>query len=257
MTRKEKERIEKYIFTAAREFHKGQLDKLDRVSAKSLIKSVDPYILMMSPFTTKESWAVKSLDRHMFSSEEGMKGTMYEKIARFILKVRIPGARKPPQFFDCQLYADGFLTFFELKSGSNWGNSSQWDSLRRRFTELQRNHAPQPVRLILGIAYGKSSKGILEHYDGKIIEIRGQEFWHYITDEPDFYIELGKRLASGSKAYNSSLILKRNTTINRLISEAEEFCFPNGQLDTELILRMNSERPVSKEEKGQLVLAVN
>jgi hypothetical protein len=237
MTRAERIKIEKFIQSSAMKFQRRKLDKLKNISAKTIIKKIDPYLLNLSDVSTKLKWSTLNLDRIMVASEETLKGNMYEEIAFFIAKTRFK-AKKTAGYLDLVIPKDK-LYITEIKSGPHWGNSSQWESLVNRFNKVRTelSGGKQEVQPLLGICYGSLHN---PHGRHGILELRGQAFWEFLTDEPNFYILLAQNLKVGSEKYIGQYRIKRNATINRLAVEIQDFCLPNGELNKELILQYSS-----------------
>lgn len=237
MTRLEKVKIEKFIQSSAKKFQRRKLDKLKNITAKTIIKKIDPYLLNLSDVSTKLKWPTINLDRIMVASEETLKGDMYEEIAIFIAKTRFK-AKKTTGYLDLIIPKDK-LYITEIKSGPHWGNSSQWESLISRFNKVKEElgNITQEIQPLLGICYGS-----LHNSCGRkgILELRGQAFWEFLTDESNFYMTLAQNLKMGSEKYIGQYRTKRNSTINRLSVEIQEFCFDNGELNKELILQYSS-----------------
>ncbi len=237
MTRLEKTKIEKFIRSSATKFQRRKLEKLKNISAKTIVKKIDPYLLNLSDVSTKLKWSTLNLDRIMVASEETLKGDMYEEIAFFIAKIRFK-AKKTTGYLDLIIPKDK-LYITEIKSGPNWGNSSQWESLINRFNKVKEelSKGSQEVQPLLGICYGS-----LYNSCGRngILELRGQAFWEFLTDESNFYMTLAQNLKAGSEKYIGQYRIKRNMTINRLATEIQDFCLPNGELNKELILQYSS-----------------
>lgn len=90
-----------------------------------------------------------------------------------------------------------------IKSGPNWGNSSQIKKMKDDFDEAKRrfhssNHKGQ-IRCINGCCYGLDRN---PYKSGDYWKYCGQKFWEFISGSPTLYAELIDAL--GHKAQESS-----------------------------------------------------
>ncbi len=101
---------------------------------------------------------------------------------------------------------------------------------------------------MLGHAYGRLKT---EPTKDRVYRDRsGQAFWAEITGDKDFYLKLIRLMKDEplkhKKDYNPTL----NAAINKFTAEfVKDFCFPNGQIDWEKVVRFVSESTDSKSVK--------
>jgi hypothetical protein len=237
MTSPEKIRIASAIKRLTLEFQKKKLERLEDISVKELFAKIDPFLLNLSDISIALKWATVNLDRFMSDSEETLKGQMYERIAFAIAALRF-GTITTKDPFDIRIFKDK-LYLLEVKSGANWGNSSQWKALEERFKnaiqELSSEYSD--IQPLLGICYGKGSQRIKR---GIILELKGPIFWEFLTDDSNFYWSLPLMFEEGSRYYIGRYRIARNNAIQRLVKEITPFCFRNGELNKKFILEYSS-----------------
>ncbi len=121
-------------------------------------------------------------DAYLSSSEETMFGNVLEEVAITICANAKGGRKSGISNIDLEYDEDRTRTIIQIKSGVNWGNSSQHRALRRAFNDatrvLRQGHTRLHVRCVEGICYGKSQ--IVDR--GSHLRIVGHCFWKDISD---------------------------------------------------------------------------
>ena len=129
-----------------------------------------------------------------------------------------------------------------VKSGPNWGNSSQWKSLELDFKTarkiLSQSDSVKHVETILGICYGKS-RTVLKR--GIILQVTGQNFWHMLSGDEKFYIEIVEPLGHRAKQLNEEFNSKKAQIINKFTKEfTSHYCDRDGKILWSRIVAFNS-----------------
>ena len=168
-----------------REALTGFPDKLkEKLATKPLavISRKNPFLFRMRDAQNADELAWKLLDAFMSSSEETIFGGVLEELAIIICKHARGGQKSGIENIDVE-YTDeiGRRTLIQVKSGTNWGNSSQHKSLRDAFnkatTILRQGNRNLHVRCIEGCCYGRS--GIKDK--GTHERLAGYAFWKEIS----------------------------------------------------------------------------
>lgn len=134
------------------------------------------------------------------------------------------------------------ITAVALKSGPHPYNSSQkkrqsqeFLAVRNRLYKLHKQFDP-----ILGHAYGrtksKPSKDLIYR------DSSGQDFWEEITGDPEFYLELIRLMKDAPARHREDYKPAWDAAVNRFTAEfIKDFCFPDGSIDWEKLVRLVSE----------------
>ena len=116
------------------------------------------------------------LSAFLSSSEETMFGDILEEISIVICAASRLGRKSGIQGIDVEYDDELGRTLIQVKSGRNWGNSSQQKKLKENFasaTKVLRQGSRIQVRCVEGICYGPS-----ETKDkGSHIRIVGNDYW--------------------------------------------------------------------------------
>jgi hypothetical protein len=90
---------------------------------------------------------------------------------------------------DIELDKNGTRYFVAVKSGPNWGNSSQIKKMQLDFkaaTKVYRqNKSALPVRCVNGCCYGKQTRKTEDK--GDYTKLCGQRFWEFISGDSELY----------------------------------------------------------------------
>lgn len=113
---------------------------------------------------------------------------------------------------------DGEKKYCQLKAGPNTINKDDINTIHGHFSGIKNLARTNNLKininsLVVGVLYGERQE-LSSHY--KTLEIRhhypvyiGQEFWHRITGEPDFYFELAHTLASVAVEFDGTELLEK------------------------------------------------
>lgn len=129
-----------------------------------------------------------------------------------------------------------------IKSGPNWGNSSQQDKLEQDLktsvARLKQSKHSLNVQPVLGICYGKTKTTFLRGY----MKIVGQNFWCLISENPDLYTDIVGPIGYEAKKHNDDFLGKRNGIANLLTSQfINDFCdSKTGLIDWVKLIQFNS-----------------
>ena len=159
-------------------------------------------------------WAQKSLDHrnrgtnecNLSSSEEGIFGDWLEGLAIFINEKAYNGWKSGIPGIDLEFDYDDRRYIVTIKSGPNWGNSSQIKRLKDDFRTAKRtlrtSNSQLNVVSINGCCYGKDSRPD----KGDYFKYCGQEFWHFISGEENLFIEIIEPLGYKAKEKNEAFM---------------------------------------------------
>ncbi|MGQ9872063.1 PmeII family type II restriction endonuclease [Leptodesmis sp.] len=128
-----------------------------------------------------------------------------------------------------------------IKSGPNWGNSSQIrrmiDNFNRAKKILRTNTFSTNVVAVNGCCYGKDD----QPDKGDYLKLCGQRFWEFISDNEGLYTEIIEPIGYTAKENNEQFEEEYGKVINRFTLEfMQSFCDTEGQIDWQKIVQLNS-----------------
>ncbi|MEK7396283.1 MAG: PmeII family type II restriction endonuclease [Candidatus Poribacteria bacterium] len=224
------------------DFHISKLNSLNNTSLKELLKKKNPYLFRVKNILTAEELVKSLLDAKMSSSEEELFGAFLENLAIFIAQRTLDAIKSSSHGIDFEYSSDKTRYLVTLKSGLNWGNSSQWKALESDFktamTILRQSLHITNINCILGICYGNAKTTIRK---GIIMQVCGQNFWYMVTGSETFYKDIVQPLGHRAKESNESFDEKKAEIVNRLTGNfIGDFCDPNGKILWEKVVEFNS-----------------
>ncbi|MFH1199580.1 MAG: PmeII family type II restriction endonuclease [Candidatus Micrarchaeota archaeon] len=233
--------VAQFVETGIRSFHKKRLESLETTSLTGLLKKKNPYLYKAKNLVTAQGLVETLLDAKLSSSEEEIFGEFLESLALFVAQKRVGAEKSSAHGIDFEYTAGGTRHLVAVKSGLNWGNSSQWTALHNDFNTaekiLRQSEHITSVKKALGICYGKAKtttrKGVLQ--------VCGQNFWFMITGDEDFYKEIVEPLGHKAKELNDEFAENKTRLVNKFTKEfITDFCDGKGAILWERLVEFNS-----------------
>lgn len=98
--------------------------------------------------------------------------------------------------------------------------------------------AEKKIVAINGCCFGKDKKPD----KGDYLKLCGQNFWEFISGNPDLYIEIIKTLGHNAKVKNEEFLESYAQLINKFtLTFANEFC-EDGKINWNKLVRFNSSK---------------
>ena len=167
------------IHASISDFAEWMQNKVATIKPYQLIVK-NPYLFRARAPQTANQLAARLIDAFLSSSEETRFGDILESTAIAICREAKGGWKSSADGIDLEYDEGGTRTIMQIKSGTNWGNSSQRKKLVSDFQSavrtLRQGQGVQ-VRCVEGICYGPSG---LKDY-GSHIRLVGNTFWQDIS----------------------------------------------------------------------------
>jgi len=227
-------------------FHQRRLEKLKLLKLDLIIRRKNPYLFKAKAIVTAQDYIKVVVDAFLSSQEETVFGEFLEQLAIYVSERTLGGQKAPSEGIDLLLQKDGKVFLIAIKSGPNWGNSSQIKKMVDNFKKAQKilrtnNQKAQSV-CINGCCYGKES--ITDK--GDYFKICGQDFWTFISDDPKLYLEIVEPIGYKAREKNDLFYEEYGRIINTFTQQfLDEYCV-NGVIDWEKIVKFNSSSVLKK-----------
>lgn len=233
-------------------FHKKRLEKLETLRLQKALCRKNPYLFRAKHILTAEGLVRGVLDAFLSSQEETLFGDFLEGVAVFVCHKVYDGIKPLAvdlEGIDLVFENDNKIFVVEVKSGPNWGNSSQLKKMLLNFqnakTILAQVYPQKEIVAVNGCCYGIETNP--SQKNGAYFKICGQDFWRFISDNDDLYTEIIEPLAHQAKRYNDNFHEAYAMIVNRFTHQfIEEYCFPNGMIDWVKLVEWVSKRPHNK-----------
>lgn len=222
------------------DFHERRIKSLEELDLKRLLKK-NPYLFKAKNITTANELISGLLEAFLSSSEEKLFGDFLEELAVFIAGQTFDGHKSTAPGVDLEFFKENMHYIVSIKSGTNWGNSSQHkklkDDLNNAIKRVKQSHHATNVQAVLGICYGKTRTSYLHGY----LKVVGQNFWYLISDNKELYKEIIEPVGYRAKEHNEIFYKEKDRVINRFSKEfLNNFCYENGDINWDKLVEFNS-----------------
>lgn len=233
--------ITKYVEDHIQSFHQRRIESLQKLKLMDVIKRKNPYLFKAKDINCASDFVKKILDARLSSQEETIFGDFLEGLAIFINTKVFDGHKSSAEGIDLEFEKDNIRYIVSIKSGPNWGNSSQISKLKDNFRKAKRiigtNKSAINVVAINGCCYGKSRN----HDKGEYLKYCGQTFWEFISGDSNLYTEIIEPLGHQAKERNEQFKMEYDNVINKFSGEfINRFCDNNGKILWDEVIKFNS-----------------
>lgn len=217
-------------------FNSKRLERIQNIRLADLLKRKNPYLFIAQQVATPDVLAEALVRATLSSSEETLFGVALEEIAIEICEAVFGGYKSPTTGIDLDFQREGIRYLVAIKSGPNWGNSSQKKRLQQDFRKaiivVKQSSRNLNVQAVNGCCYGTDNR---EYGDYR--KVCGKAFWELISgDDLLFYhlmLEINEVSANG---YQQDIV----KVVNKIAEELKDGWSVNGRLDWNNIIRINS-----------------
>nr|MBF0223698.1 cytosolic protein [Desulfobulbaceae bacterium] len=237
-----REKIAEYVEQNIPVFHRNRIEKLKKLKLKEVLKRKNPYLFKVKNITTAGDFIKTILDAHLSSQEETLFGGFLEGLSIYICNYVYNGTKSSAEGVDLELEKDNSKYIVSIKSGPNWGNSSQIKKMKDNFRKAKRilgtNIASSHnVIAVNGCCYGKDNSPD----KGEYLKLCGQRFWSFVSGNDNLYTEIIDPLGHKAKEKNDLFFDEYGKVINKFSLEfIEMFCDPTGAIHWEKVIKFNS-----------------
>lgn len=142
---------------------------------------------------------------------------------------------------DLEFDKEGVRYIITIKSGPNWGNSSQVAKMKADFVTakkaLRTSGSGLIIQAVNGCCYGRDSKPD----KGDYFKYCGQEFWKFISGMDNLYTDIVEPLGYQARERNDVFLESYAKMINKFTKEfANEFCDETGRILWKKLVEFNS-----------------
>jgi len=222
-------------------FHEKRIKSLDNLKLDKVLKRKNPYLFKAKDTITSEQIIRGIVDAHISSNEETIFGDWLEGLAIFINEKVYGGQKSGIPNIDLEFYNNGVRYIITIKSGPNWGNSSQISKMITDFKiakkTLRTSNSKLNITAINGCCYGIDNNPD----KGDYFKYCGQEFWSFISGNENLYLEIIEPLGHKARERNEEFQKSYAQMINKFTKEfSNTYCNDNGEIYWEKLVKFNS-----------------
>ena len=234
------EDVVKFVERNIGTFHDKKLEGLEKLKFTSILKRKNPYLFKAKNILTAHDLVKGLLDAHLSSNEETIFGDFLEGLAIFICEKVFEGKKSAAEGIDLEFEKENIKHIVSIKSGPNWGNSSQISRMKdnfRRAKRVLRSNAPsRNIIAVNGCCYGKDDNPD----KGDYLKLCGQRFWEFISGNKNLYTEIIEPLGHRAKQKNEQFMDAYSIIINNFTAQFIEYFCEEGKINWEMIVKFNS-----------------
>jgi len=233
--------VAKYVEENIGTFHQKRIASLDSLKLSKVLKRKNPYLFKAKYVLTAEEIVKGLVDAHISSNEETIFGDWLEGLAIFINNKVYGGWKSGIKGIDLEFDKDRSRYIINIKSGPNWGNSSQISKMVADFKTAKRtlrtSNSSVSIIAVNGCCYGRDKNPD----KGDYFKYCGQRFWEFISGKIDLFTEIIEPLGHKAKTKNDEFVQSYSQMINKFTFEfGKDFCSNTGAIDWEKLVRFNS-----------------
>lgn len=221
-------------------FHARRLRCVQELNLSHLVNK-NPYLFRAKNVTKASELVEGTMAAFLSSSEEKDFGDFLEGLAIFVASKALNGHKSSSPGIDLELIRDGVHYVISIKSGANWGNSSQQEKLAEHFSKalIRLRQGRVNADAVLGICYGKvkTARNPKHGY----LKLAGQNFWTFISGDKLLYREIIEPIGYRAKEHNDAYSQQRDALANLLTKQfIDRFCNESGAIDWPKVVDANS-----------------
>jgi len=240
------EYVEKNIGT----FHEKRIQSLDGLKLTQVLKRKNPYLFKAKYVLTADQIVRGIVDAHISSNEETIFGDWLEGLAIFINGKVYGGRKSGIANIDLEFDDKRIRNIVTIKSGPNWGNSSQIAKMVSDFKTakktLRTGNSKLNIVAVNGCCYGRDN----QPDKGDYYKYCGQMFWEFISGDANLYTDLIEPLGHKAKERNDDFIKSYSQMINKFTKEFTiDFCDKNGAIEWGKLVKLNSAKVETQTKK--------
>jgi hypothetical protein len=236
-------KVSDYVEKNIGSFHQKRIQSLDNLELDKVLKRKNPYLFKAKYMMTAEQIIKSLVDAHLSSNEETIFGDWLEELAIFVNSEVYSGKKSGITGIDLEFDKNNIRYIVSIKSGPNWGNSSQINKMTSDFKTAAKTLRTSNSKLIItavnGCCYGKDSKPD----KGDYYKYCGQRFWEFISGNENLYSELIEPLGHSAKTNNDMYLQSYAKMINKFtIQFGNDFCTIDGEINWQKLIQFNSSK---------------
>lgn len=237
------EDVKQYVEENIATFHNKRIQSLDGLKLSQVLKRKNPYLFKAKYLLTSEAIVKGLVEAHISSNEETIFGDWLEGLAIFINKKVYGGKKSGITGIDLEFDHENRRYIVNIKSGPNWGNSSQIAKMVNDFKTaakaLRTSNSKLNVVAVNGCCYGIDNSPD----KGAYLKYCGQRFWEFISGSSNLYTDIIEPLGHKAKERNDDFNKSYARMINRFTKEfSKDFCNEKGEINWIKLVEFNSKK---------------
>ena len=234
----DEEKVQRAIATGLSLFYQNLTSGLDNVDLEGILKRKNPYLYRAKGMTNATQLVDSILAAYVSSSEETIFGNVFFEP----LAIAASGGQKAvTEGADITVDKNDTIYTIAVKSGTSVFNHDSRTRQEQNFQATSRRvqQARKAYMPVVGYGYGK--KRVLVNRQKFYWELAGQDFWSWLTGDPEFYIKIIQYMGTKPEEYAEQFDAAYNRAENRLVRQfTTAYCDEDGSINWDKLVRFNS-----------------
>lgn len=225
-------------------FYEIRLSRLESAKLSEISKRKNPYLFKAKNIETAGDLAKSILDAFLSSQEETIFGDLMENLAIHVCHEVFNGKKAEEGIYrsvDLIFERDRKIYVVGIKSGPNWGNSDQVNTMKknlRNAKKLLRAAGKKDIISVNGCMYGRDNvpHKVNKNPDLSYYKICGQAFWELVSGDDQLYKKIIQPLDKEAKKRDEvfkELYVKK---INEMTKDVVNRFYTKDNLDWDKII---------------------
>ena len=231
-------------------FYEIRLSRLESAKLSDISKRKNPYLFKAKNIETAGDLAKSILDAFLSSQEETIFGDLMENLAIHVCHEVFNGKKAEEGIYrsvDLLFEREGKTYVVGIKSGPNWGNSDQVNTMRknlRNAKKLLRAAGKKDIVSVNGCMYGRDNvpHKVNKNPDLSYYKICGQAFWELISGDDQLYKKIIQPLDKEAKKRDEVFKTLYVKKINEMTKDVVDRFYTKDNLDWEKIINYVSKK---------------
>lgn len=226
-------------------FYEIRLNRLKSAKLSVVSKRKNPYLFKAKNIETAGDLAKSILDAFLSSQEETIFGDLMENLAIHVCHEVFKGKKAQQGKYrsvDLIFRRDKKIYVVSIKSGPNWGNSDQVNTMKRNLkiakkllrAGLKKNN----IVSVNGCIYGRDNNPYKKSKDRDLsyYKICGQAFWELISGDDQLYKKIIQPLDKEAKKRDDVFKKLYVEKINEMTKDVVDLFYTKDTLDWDKII---------------------
>ena len=218
-------------------FYLKRLNALQEMALSDVLSRKNPYLFKAKNIELAGDLAKGVVDAFLSSREETLFGDLMEGFAIYVAHQLHGGFKSKRKSLDLEFKRGGQYFIVGIKSGVNWGNSDQVNTMKSNFKvarqELRASGVKCKIVAVNGCIYGRDSSPEKKNADADkhYFKYAGQEFWKFLSGDDELYRQIiapiDQEARQKDEAFRAAYIAK----VNELTLDFSLNFVTQGQID--------------------------
>lgn len=218
-------------------FYETRLNNLKQLHLSSVLKRKNPYLFKAKNIEIAGELVKSIVDAFLSSQEETLFGNLLEGFAVYLSSTLYGGFKSNRKSLDLEFERGGVYYIVGIKSGTNWGNSDQINTMKRNFKiarqSLKENGVATPIVAVNGCIYGKERNPLKTDSDPDLAYYKyaGQDFWQFLSGDEQMYQQIIAPIDAQARQKDETFRAAYAAKINEMTVEFTADFMTNNLID--------------------------